>query len=368
MGNGIGVRAGARLSSTESSGLAASGEEKSESPSHFRLAVPDQRSGDDERLTWVSVHSLLPADRIRLAGENDEHIRLLAATQVPLPPILVHRSTMRIIDGMHRLRAAMHRGDERVAVRFFHGDELQAFVHGVHANVTHGLPLSRADREAAVVRILRRHVEWSDRAVAEITGLSAPTVAAIRQRTIDDAGRLATRLGRDGRIRPLNSAQGRLKASEVISTRPDASLREIARAAGISVGTARDVRERLRRGEDPVPDRFADKTTRTPQPETRPGSRSGVPDEPGPAPRSAPVDSAILLHNLRRDPSLRLTEVGRSLLQWFGVHAIAADRQQEFVHSIPEHCRESVASLAWNCAEIWQQFARELEQRGRNSA
>jgi hypothetical protein len=35
-----------------------------------------------------------------------------------LPPILVHRATNRIIDGMHRLEAAKLRGDETISVRF----------------------------------------------------------------------------------------------------------------------------------------------------------------------------------------------------------------------------------------------------------
>jgi hypothetical protein len=97
----------------------------------------------------VPVGIPLPADSPRLGGENRDHIRLLADATAPLPPILVHRSTMRVIDGMHRLRAAMLRGATEIAVEFFDGTEAEAFARAVRENVAHGLPLSRSDREAA---------------------------------------------------------------------------------------------------------------------------------------------------------------------------------------------------------------------------
>jgi hypothetical protein len=55
-------------------------------------------------------------------------------------------------------------------------------------------------------------------------------------------------MGSDGRLRPLTSLDGRRRASEPIVARPEAPLREIAAEAGISVGTAHDVRQRMQRG------------------------------------------------------------------------------------------------------------------------
>jgi hypothetical protein len=40
-----------------------------------------------------------------------------------------------------------------------------------------------AEREAAAARVVRSHASWSDRAIAHAVGLSATTVAAIRQRS-----------------------------------------------------------------------------------------------------------------------------------------------------------------------------------------
>jgi hypothetical protein len=47
----------------------------------------------------------------RLKGESQAHIQGLAEVGGGLPPILVHRQSMRILDGMHRVRAAIVRGD-----------------------------------------------------------------------------------------------------------------------------------------------------------------------------------------------------------------------------------------------------------------
>ncbi|MFC7729983.1 hypothetical protein [Actinomadura keratinilytica] len=72
-----------------------------------------------------------------------------------LPPILVHRRTMRVVDGMHRLRAARLQGRCEIGVRFVDGPDADVFVAAVRANIGHGLPLSLADREAAAARCRR---------------------------------------------------------------------------------------------------------------------------------------------------------------------------------------------------------------------
>lgn len=317
-------------------------------------AVPLRRREPegDGRLARVPLDSLLPADSPRLGGEDPDHVRLLAEAPGPLPPILVHRATMRVVDGMHRLRAAALRGDTGIAVEFFDGSEIEAFARGVRENVTHGLPLSRAEREAAAARMIAARGEWSNRALAEVTGLSPTTVAAIRARSTGQAGQSNARVGRDGRYRPVDPAEGRLRARTVIAERPGASLREIATEAGISISTARDVRQRVQRGEDPVPGRA----------KRRSSPRRRVTELKVAPPAGAGLDPAPILRSLRRDPSLRFSETGRTLLQWLGVHEMAADGQSNFIESIPPHCRENVARLAWGCAEIWAQLAQDLQQ------
>ena len=203
----------------------------------------------------LPIEDVLPADSPRLQGEDIEHIRSLVEITDELPPILVHRTTMRVIDGMHRLKAAILRGDRTIDAVFFDGDDAEAFVTAVKANVQHGLPLSLSDRKAAAARIVRSSPHWSDRAIAEVSGLSAKTVGAIRCDSVAALPEVHHRIGRDGRARPLSTVDGRRLASELITLNPESSSREIARQAGISPSTVRDVRDRLRRGQDPVPTR-----------------------------------------------------------------------------------------------------------------
>ena len=54
----------------------------------------------------VPIRSLRLADSPRLTSTSEKHVHLLADTETEFPPILVHRETRRVIDGMHRLSAA----------------------------------------------------------------------------------------------------------------------------------------------------------------------------------------------------------------------------------------------------------------------
>jgi ParB-like chromosome segregation protein Spo0J len=204
-----------------------------------RLADRDSVTGRDS----VPLASVRQGDSPRLSGEDQEHVRRLAECDAAvLPPIVVHRPTMRVIDGMHRLRVAALQGRDRIDVEYFDGSEEEAFARAVELNVAHGLPLSLADRKAAAARILAWRPQMSDRAVAAMTGLSPKTVGAIRSRAVEEIPQLHERVGSDGRRHPLDGAEGRRRAAEALAARPDAPLREVAATAGVSAGTARRVR------------------------------------------------------------------------------------------------------------------------------
>lgn len=179
-------------------------------------------------LSTVAIDSLREADSPRRSGEDMEHIHALAQSESPLPPIVVCRSTMRVIDGMHRLRAAKMRGESMIEVRLFDGDRARAFLLAVRSNVAHGLPLSLTDRKAAASRIIESYPEMSNRMIALATGLSAKTVTGIRGCPTGADSQSDSRVGRDGRTRPVNSAERREVAIRLMSDNPQASLREIA--------------------------------------------------------------------------------------------------------------------------------------------
>ncbi len=210
-------------------------------PEHAGAEQPGIEVGTEVR--WVPIADLVLSDSPRTAGEDREHAQTLAesASGAELPPIIVQRGTNRVVDGRHRVRAAQLRGEREIRACFFDGDDSGAFVLAVRLNVQHGLPLSLADRKAAVRRILVEHSAWSNRAIASVAGLSPKTVAAVRA----EAGQSAeqARVGRDGRVRPVDAAAGRERVREILTREPNSSLRAVSAVAGVSVGTVRSVRD-----------------------------------------------------------------------------------------------------------------------------
>jgi hypothetical protein len=270
-----------------------------------------------------------------------EHIRVLARTNVRMPPIIVHRHTMCVIDGVQRVRAAELNGRDHIEAQFFDGDEHDAFVLAVEANTANGLPLSVADRKAAAARIITTHPARSDRWIALVSGLTASTVGEIRRCSTVDGARSNTRIGRDGRRRPLDSSDGRRLAGELMRADPDRSLRDIAKAAGIAPSTVLDVRNRISCGEDPVP-----------------AGRDAVAVSP-PHRRTTPrdeLDHVAIMRTLCKDPSLRLTEAGRALLRWLDAHTVTGQAAPPMT-DIPAHCVGAIAALARHNARFWADFA-----------
>lgn len=317
----------------------------------------------DGPVTQVATSRLVGSYSPRCGGEDGEHVQLLAESGAPLPPIIVHRDTMRVVDGMHRLRAARLRGQHEVDVVYFDGGEDDAFVHAVLTNISHGLPLGLKDRRSAAERILSSHPSWSDRRIATVAGLAPSTVCAIRERSTGRIDQSNARVGRDGKTRRLSAAEGRRAAHDLMLKNPTASIREIAAIAGISPSTVHDVRARMRAGLVPVSE---GRVAQQPEPQTPPSvqtesrtRRSGA----GRAEKSAlsADESAATVSNLSRDPALRLTDAGRSLLRALSVQALLIENPSELVAAVPSHQRTSLAAVARQAGRTWQSFATSLE-------
>ncbi|NEA49533.1 ParB N-terminal domain-containing protein [Streptomyces sp. SID10815] len=323
--------------------------------------MPTQRNGPAGE--EVPISSIMPGVSLRSQGPDREHVARLAEVEGPLPPILVDRRTLHVIDGMHRLMAAFVRGERVIRVEYFEGSTEDAFLRAVQANVTHGLPLSQADRRAAAARIVKSHPHLSDRAIARASGLGAKSVAAIRRQS-DGVVRLHARMGRDGKVRPLSSDEGRRRAAELIAERPHASLREIARLAGLSPATVSDVRRRLRVGEAPViaPDRGAGEDA----PESSVPQVRGLPTAHREEPHD--TDPHHMLEKLLRDPALRHKEEGRNLLRLLHQNAVGMRQRSELTAAVPPHCGALVVNLARQYAETWREFARSLDEQIQSSS
>jgi hypothetical protein len=311
------------------------------------------------RTEQVLISSLALDGSPRSAGENAEHIRALAQVDDRLPPIVVHQPSGQVIDGMHRVRAALLRGEATIEALIYPGGVADAFVLAVRMNTSHGLPLSLADRKAAALRIMVSHRQWSNRIVAAMTGLAASTVAGIRDRSTDRADQSNARLGQDGRVRPLDGAAGRLRAHRLLIEQPAASVRTIARAAGVSPSTVQDVRQRMAAGRDPLPPRQRMSATGPPGGTVaRVERRASV---TGPVVTGQEV--SVMLARLMRDPSLRFSDAGRFLLRWLDMNRAGMDGYEQIIQTVPEHCAGAVATLARGYAEAWQDFAGLLEGR-----
>ncbi|WP_216858265.1 ParB/RepB/Spo0J family partition protein [Actinomadura verrucosospora] len=333
----------------------------------------------------VPVGSLVPGFHLRHAGTDPAHVRLLAdaAGSVRFPSILVQRRGSRIIDGMHRVEVAKLRGEQHISARLVDCTDVEALVLAVKSNTQHGLPLSRADRISSAKRILTAHPDWSDRAVASITGLSAKAIASLRNGTTGEIPADGKRLGRDGKRRPILAAEGRRRAEEYIKAHPEASLRKVARETDVSLGTAHDVRERLRRAGEQEEER-EERTGRLER-VGRTGPEQAARDEAakeiaesvqsGPVPPPLPMPARggsrgvqqltwpMIAAKLANDPVLRYTQGGRAFLRWMDRRSMQTDEWREFIDAIPQHWLEDVVWIAVTMSEDWRQFAELLRTR-----
>lgn len=319
--------------------------------------TPEEEDINRQPVILLEISSLRLSGSPRLTGADPSHVEAMVAVQGDLPPIVVHRPTMRVIDGAHRIQAALRRGESTIAGRFFDGPEDEAFVLSVWLNVSHGLPLALADRKRAAERIAVSHPQWSDRRVAVVTGISPGTVADIRRRVAGAAAPDASRIGQDGRVRPLDCSTGRLLAGRLMTENPSLSLRQVAKAAAISPETARDVRNRLLSGADLVPARRTRGAAAPATTDSRGGQRQPLNlvrsgDRPEP-----PIDRTAVVNRLMGDPALRYTDTGRNLLRLLTLHTRWTEEWDTIVDNVPPHCTGVVADLARQFADLWDDFA-----------
>jgi hypothetical protein len=277
------------------------------------------------------IEGLSPRKRL----VDPEHVRALAEVFDDLPPVTVHASTNQLIDGAHRLRAAQSLGNHTIVANLFRGTDEEARIEAVRLNISHGKPLTRAERSEATDRILSLRPDWSDRRIAAVCGVSAGAVANRRRAASTGAGMApapAHRIGRDGRSRTSNPAALRLRIAELIAQDPEASTRSIARRSGGSQATVRDVRHRLAAGEPVVPHR------------------------------------ARTSESVTGDAAMLSTTTTSAFSEWLTTTAIQDGDWILLVDEIPASRVYEVADEASRRAESWRRLAGALEARARRGA
>jgi hypothetical protein len=299
----------------------------------------------------VYVKDLSVADSPRLNGVNEAHAQHLAEVYASLPPILVHRPSMRVIDGMHRVRAAVILGLETVDAQFFNGSDGEAFIQSVTRNIADGLLLSLADRGAAVRRILAGFPAMSDLSIAVYTGLDPGVVTEVRRRVaagVPELPLLAGKLPAPALAAECGRAAGPALGA---SGRP---LKPVAREAVLSsLGTPGGVR------------RDEEQTTGA-QPRMVPARTPAARDAQGcPARPAMARTSRDRLRTLSSNPSLRNSQSGREFLRWLHGHFVTDEAWKELIETVPPHCAETVAEIAMKCSDAWRRFAEELSDRTR---
>jgi ParB-like chromosome segregation protein Spo0J len=291
----------------------------------------------------VDVATLKTGIHLRLDGEDLGHAQSLACRLDDCPPILVDKRTAMVIDGAHRLLAARLLKRETIPVRYFTGTDNEAFIEAVKANVSHGKPLSLAERETAAKTILGMHNDWSDRLVAQICGLSDKTVGRLRKATAE-IPQLATRVGRDGRQRPTDTRLLRNGIADALRAEPDARPDDVARSLSTSPSTVRDVRKRIERGEDPV----------RPVRATRPISYRDSEDRR--ARSTAPVD-------WKNDRAILSLPGGGGFAEWLAQTNIESRDWEAHLSEIPLGRIPQLIADAKSRAAEWTNFAESLEDR-----
>ena len=128
-----------------------------------------------------------PAELARIGPCSDTLARYTELIQegVELPPVTVFHDgeVYWLADGRHRLEARKRLGYADIQMEVRPGTERDAQLHAFKANQSHGLPARQSDRKK-IARILLDDEEWknwSDRKIAELSGLSHPTVGKMRE-------------------------------------------------------------------------------------------------------------------------------------------------------------------------------------------
>jgi ParB-like chromosome segregation protein Spo0J len=315
----------------------------------------------DGLVVLLPLADLRPGPSLRDGGINPTHVDTLVQLEGRWPPILVASRDHSVIDGHHRVAAAKALGQVEVSCVLFDGTPDDAYLESVRRNVVHGLPLTLRERERAAAHIVQRYGRWSDRRIAELCALSPTTIARVRHaamsrgksRASDPTGQSASRIGRDGRVRPVDPTPLRSRIVTALHANPEASLRVLASKVGASPETVRRVRQRLSEGSGPGKDKRL--------PTNRGGRSRDVKELTPTIELLAETFEESSSLSWTADPAVLSTRAGTTFARWLARTRISDWRTH--VGAVPLSRVYEVADEARQRAAYWQQFALALEAR-----
>ncbi len=148
----------------------------------------------------VLIPELSPRERL-----NEETVIRYMESFTSLPPVRVQAGTNVVVDGYHRVEAAVRLGLEEVLTQVEPIEDEQLKLVAGLANVTHGQPLSRVERNQLAVALCRNYGKLREE-VAQMLGMSASAVTlALREHQYNEL--LSEKLGTP--VQVINSAHVR---------------------------------------------------------------------------------------------------------------------------------------------------------------
>ena len=211
--------------------------------------------------------------------------------------------------------------------------------------------VSHAERHDAVKKVLLECPMWSDRRIAEECNVSPKLVGRLRSCLMPGTPD-TKRVGRDGRLRPPQPGADRTRIAAAVRERPEASLRSIASAVGVSPETVRSVKRSMITGTDPNDD-----------------PNASYDDAPKNllAPLFRLASSRMTAPTWCADNAFQSTESGVSFLEWLDRTGVHGD-QTERAHSVPISRTYEIADEARRRADWWRALAETLESSVRRRA
>ena len=94
-----------------------------------------------------------------------------------LPPVVVQKNTGVLIDGFHRIEAARFLQREDIEVEAIEVEDNDLFAEACRRNSTHGLALSRDERNEAIVKLYRDG--WTQEALGQMWSVSQQQISNI---------------------------------------------------------------------------------------------------------------------------------------------------------------------------------------------